>query len=205
MKTKILSADEPNVFNQALAVLQGNGIVAFPTDTVYGLGAMAFQPEGIAQLFQAKDRPPSLAIAVLLGNASQLERVSVNPSQGAVRLAERYWPGPLTLVVPRHPNVPDLIAPTPSVGVRVPNHPVALKLLNKSGPLAVTSANLSGAENTLTADEVLAQLSGRVDLVLDGGRTPGGLPSTVVDLTTDKFRILRAGPITEEQIREELD
>lgn len=201
MKTKILSADKPKVFDQALDVLRGNGIVAFPTDTVYGLGAMAFQAEGIARLFQAKDRPPTLAIAVLLGNASQLKRVSMNPSQAVLRVAEQFWPGPLTLVVPRHPDVPDLISPTPTIGVRIPNHPVALKLLEKSGPLAVTSANVSGAENTITADEVLTQLGGGVDLILDGGKTPGGMPSTVVDLTTDNIEILRAGPITEEQIR----
>ena len=201
MKTRILSANELRAFTQALVILQRNGIVAFPTDTVYGLGAMVFQSEGIERLFQTKDRPPTLAIAVLLGDATQLERVSMNPSRAVLRLAERFWPGPLTLVVPRHPEVPDLIAPTPTVGVRVPNHPVALKLLKKTGPLAVTSANLSGGENTLTADEVLAQLGGRVPLVLDGGRTPGGVPSTVVDLTTGKFRILRTGPISEEQVR----
>lgn len=201
MKTRILSANEPRAFTQALVILQRNGIVAFPTDTVYGLGAMAFQPEGIERLFEAKDRPPGLAVAVLLGDVTQLERVSLNPSHAAMRLAERFWPGPLTLVVPRHPEVPDLIAPTPTIGVRVPNHPVALKLLKKTGPLAVTSANLSGGENTLTAEGILAQLGGRVPLVLDGGRTPGGVPSTVVDLTMDKFQILRSGPISEEQIQ----
>ena len=204
MKTRILSANEPRAFTQALVILQRNGIVAFSTDTVYGLGAMVFHLEGIARLFQVKDRPSTLAIAVLLGDASQLERVSLNPGQAATRLAERFWPGPLTLVVPRYPEVPDLIAPTPTVGVRIPNHPVALELLKKTGPLAVTSANLSGGENTLTADEVVAQLGGRVPLVLDGGRTPGGVPSTVVDLTTDRFQILRMGPISEEQIREGL-
>jgi L-threonylcarbamoyladenylate synthase len=204
MKTKVISADEPSAFTLALDVLRGNGIVAFPTDTVYGLGAMAFQPEGIDRLYEAKDRPRTLAIAVLLGTTGELEKVSFNPGQAANRLGERFWPGPLTLVVPRHPGVPDEIAQTPTIGVRIPDHPVALMLLGKTGPLAVTSANLSGEENAHTADEVLAQLGGRIDLVLDGGKTPGGVPSTVVNLTTDKPQILRPGPISKGEIRETL-
>ena len=103
-----------------------------------------------------------------------LEKVAHQPSVGAMKLAQAFWPGPLTLVVPRHPDLPDNLAPRPTFGVRIPDHPVALELLRKAGPLAVTSANLSGQDNTSTAEEVLVQLGGRVHLVLDGGQTPGG-------------------------------
>ena len=118
----------------------------------------------------------------------------------AMRLAQRFWPGPLTLVVAGHPSLPANLSPRPTVGVRMPDHPVALTLLRRAGPLAVTSANLSGAPNASTAQEVLAQLQGRVALILDGGKTPGGLPSTVLDCTGSQPVILRQGPITLEQI-----
>ena len=119
----------------------------------------------------------------------------------ARRLAERFWPGPLTLVVARHPALPAILSPLPTVGVRMPDHPTALALLRQSGPLATTSANLSGGPNPLTAQEVLAQLDGRVDLIIDGGRCPGGVPSTVVDCTAGELKILRQGPITLEELQ----
>ncbi len=120
-------------------------------------------------------------------------------------LADRFWPGPLTLIVSRKPDLPDALSITPTIGVRVPDHPVALKLLRLAGPLAVTSANISGHENTNTAQEVLDQLGGRIHLVIDGGRTPGGVPSTVVDCTRPIPVILRAGPISMEDIQSALE
>jgi L-threonylcarbamoyladenylate synthase len=179
-----------------LQVLQGGGLVAFPTDTVYGLAAPASSASGIERLFQAKDRSAAKAIAVLVGSLEQLEWVTASASPLALRLAECYWPGPLTLVVARHPSLPENLSPLPTVGVRMPAHEVALALLRLSGPLATTSANLSGGANPITAQEVMVQLEGRVDLVLDGGPTPGGVPSTVVDCTTPDLRILRAGPLS---------
>ena len=180
---------------QALEVLKAGGTVAFPTDTVYGLAASRSSAETIEKLFSIKERPQDRAIAVLLGKTVDLEIVTLRPSKEAIRLAERFWPGPLTLVVPKHPQIPEIISPRPTIGVRIPDHPVALALLAASGPLAVTSANLSGQTNCRFAEEVLEQLGGRIDLILDGGETPGGVPSTVVDMTGEKPVILREGPI----------
>lgn len=204
MKTKVLPAEEPIALTHAVDVLRNNGTVAFPTDTVYGLGAMAFQSDGIERLYTIKGRRNVLAIAVLLSGTEDLKKATLDPSHDAIQLANRFWPGPLTLVVPRHPDLPDLLAPNQTIGVRVPDHPIALKLLRQTGPLAVTSANLSGEKNTRTANEVLVQLNERAHLILDGGKTPGGVPSTVVDMTTQEFKILRVGPISKADIKSAL-
>ena len=156
--------------------------------------------ESIDRLYNIKGRDHTKAIAVLIANASQINEIVAEPNEKIYKLARRFWPGPLTMVLPRHKDLSDKLSPDESVGVRVPNHPVALKLLEAAGPMGVTSANLSGGENALTADDVLAQLSGRVHLVLDGGETPGGVPSTVVDLTSQLPVLLRSGPIGEGEI-----
>ncbi|MCB2178468.1 threonylcarbamoyl-AMP synthase [bacterium] len=191
-----LSANQPDAIRQAVGVLQAGGTVAFPTDTVYGLAADAFSEVAIQKLFEIKERQPNQAIAVLIGDPDHLEQLAENISPAALALARKHWPGALTVIVPRKAGVPEVLSPTPTLGVRMPDHPVALALLRASGPLAVTSANLSGHENTTTAEEVLAQLSGRFDLLLDGGSTPGGVPSTVVDMTGERPVVLRQGPIT---------
>ncbi|MCJ7659588.1 MAG: L-threonylcarbamoyladenylate synthase [Anaerolineales bacterium] len=196
MKTEILKADHPVVFRHAVDILNHGGTVVFPTDTVYGLGALPFNKDYVERLYVIKGRNSTRAIAVLIGDVSELEKVSVSPSKSVKQLAEQYWPGPLTLVVPRHPNLPEVLTSLLTVGVRVPDHPVALSLLGITGPLAVTSANLSGRENTNSAVEAFEQLRGRVDLIIDGGRSPGGVPSTVVDCTTPDLKILRPGPIS---------
>lgn len=200
MKTEILNADHPVVFRHAVDILKHGGTVVFPTDTVYGLAALPFNEGFVERLYVVKGRNSTRAIAVLIGEVSELEKVSISPSKSAKQLAEQFWPGPLTLVVPRHPNLPKVLAPLPTVGVRVPDHPVALSLLGITGPLAVTSANLSSRENTNTAQEAFEQLRGRVDLIIDGGRSPGGVPSTVVDCTTPDLTILRPGPISYDDI-----
>jgi L-threonylcarbamoyladenylate synthase len=196
MKTEILSADHPVVFRHAVDILKHGGTVVFPTDTVYGLAALPFNEDYVERLYVIKGRNSTRAIALLISDVSELEKVSVSPSGIARKLAETLWPGPLTLVVPRHPDLPEVLAPLPTVGVRVPDHPVSLNLLGITGPLAVTSANRSGQENTNTAQEAFSQLQGRVDLIIDGGRSPGGVPSTVVDCTSPDLKILRPGPIT---------
>ena len=198
--TQMISGDSPDAILRAIQVLRQGGLVAFPTDTVYGLAADAFRGECIEKLFVAKGRDSSKAIAVLVGDFSQLTQVAAQVSAIAERLAQRFWPGPLTLVVPRRPDLPAVLSPLPTVGVRMPDHPLALALLKLTGPLAVTSANISGASNPLTAKDVLQQLDGRIDLILDGGVTPGGVPSTVVDCTTTDLVILRQGPITREMM-----
>jgi L-threonylcarbamoyladenylate synthase len=200
MKPEILSVNDPVALTRALEVLSSGGLVAFPTDTVYGLGAALFNVQAIDQLYAVKGRDTAKAIAVLVGNTAALAQVTGEMSVVAERLAQRFWPGPLTLVVARHPALPSNLSPLPTVGVRMPDHPAALALLNQAGPLAVTSANLSGASSAVTAQEVFDQLGGRISLILDGGRTPGGLPSTVVDCTGARLVILRPGPVTAEQI-----
>ena len=194
-KALILPADEANSITQAVELIRSGGTVAFPTDTVYGLAADAFQPAAIDKLFEIKERSKNQAIAILLGSPEHLALVAEQPSSTAKALAEKHWPGALTLVITRHPDVPDILSPLPTIGVRIPDHPAAVALLKQTGPLAVTSANLSGHPNTSTAEEVFAQIGDRVDLILDGGKTPGGVPSTVVDLTGDSPKILREGPV----------
>jgi L-threonylcarbamoyladenylate synthase len=196
MHTVVLPVNEKNAINKAFAHIQQGGLVAFPTDTVYGLGTSAFDQQAIDQLYAVKERDNAKAIPVLLGDLNALPSVSTEINALARRLAQRFWPGPLTLVVQRHSDLPTNLSLKPTIGVRMPDHPAALSLLNLVGPMAVTSANLSGGPNALTANEVFAQLSGRIALILDGGRTPGGSPSTVVDCTDLKPRILRAGPIS---------
>jgi L-threonylcarbamoyladenylate synthase len=175
-------------------------LVAFPTDTVYGVGALAFYETAVLAIYEAKARPEEKAIPVLIADVSEVDKVAEGMPDRARRLAERFWPGPLTLVVKKRHTIPAAVSPTDTIGLRVPDHPVARELLRAAGPMAVTSANLSGQPSPCTADEVLGQLSGRIAMILDGGRTPGGVPSTVVDCTKEAFIILREGPIRIEEI-----
>lgn len=204
-RTEVLSTDHPEAVERALRVLRDGGLVAFPTDTVYGLGALAFEEQAVLRIYEAKGRGMEKAIPILLAGDEWLARVAASPFPScAARLASRFWPGPLTILVDRHPELPEAISAASTVGVRVPAHPFSLTLLEAAGPMAVTSANRSGAPSTSTASEVLADLEGRFDLLLDGGKTPGGKPSTVVDCTRTPPRILRSGPITLDEILEAL-
>ena len=200
MKTEIISCEAPDAIERAVAIFQAGGLVAFPTDTVYGVAAPAFSKEGIDRLFEAKGRENNKAISVLIGGTEQLNIITPNLTQSASRLVQRFWPGGLTLVVSRRPELPGNLSPLPTIGVRMPNHPFAIALLIRCGPLATTSANLSGGPDPQTAQDVLAQLDGRIALVLDGGTTPGGIPSTVVDCTLPEPAILRKGAISSEAI-----
>lgn len=201
MRTLVLPAERAESLQRALAILQDGGLVAFPTDTVYGLGALAFNGEAVAGIYLAKGRPIERAIPVLLADASALEFVSSDIPDSARHLAARFWPGPLTLIVWKKSTLPQAVSTSATVGVRVPNLPAARALLRLAGPMAVTSANLSGRPSPSSAAEVLAQLDGRIGLILDGGATPGGIPSTVVDLTQPELVIVRAGPVSFEAIK----
>jgi L-threonylcarbamoyladenylate synthase len=200
MKTEIIRADHPIALTHAADILNHGGLVAFPTDTVYGLAVLPFQEEYVERLYIAKGRNSDRAIAVLLGDYEQLAQVAKEIGETARRWAQEFWPGPLTLIVPCLESIPKVLSSKPTLGVRIPDHPVALSLLRLIGPLAVTSANLSGQANTNTAQEVFDQLNGRIHLILDGGRTPGGVPSTVVDCTVAEPVILRQGPLTSEDL-----
>jgi L-threonylcarbamoyladenylate synthase len=205
MNTLLLPADEPLALQQAFNTLLQGGLVAFPTDTVYGLGALAHNTLGIEQLYAVKGRQAEKAIPILLSDISELSVVASQVDTRARRLAECFWPGPLTLVVPHHPSLPAVLSPYPTVGVRVPDHPVALELLRLTGPLATTSANLSNQPSSTSAGEVFAQLGGRIPLILDAGKTPGGISSTVVDCSGAELVILRQGPLSMEQLQAALE
>ena len=201
MKTDILLASDKDAIPNALKVLEDGGLVAFPTDTVYGVGALAFDEKAIESIYIAKDRPVEKAIPILIGGPEDLDKVTAAIPPMATKLAARFWPGALTLVVPKHPNLPEVVSATPTVGIRVPDHPVARTLLHAAGPMAVTSANISGVDSPKTAEEVNRQLNGRISLILDGGETPGGVPSTVVNCLGTEPVILREGPITLKDIQ----
>ena len=200
MKTEIITANSSDAIQQALKVLQAGGLVAFPTDTVYGVGALAFDDKAVESIYKAKDRPIEKAIPVLIGDAEDITKISSGVPLIAKKLAERFWPGPLTIVVPKHLSLPDSITATNTVGIRVPDHVVARSVLRAAGPMAVTSANLSGQPSPSTAQEVFAQLNGRIALIVDGGKTPGGVPSTLVDCTGPQPIVVRQGPISLNQI-----
>lgn len=205
MKTELLFVGEAgnraDALRRATEILAVGGLVAFPTDTVYGVGARAFSTPAVERLYAAKGRSLGKAIPVLLASVAQLAQVVIEPSPAALRLAERFWPGPLTMVLKRNPGLPEAVSSTSTVGVRIPDHPVALALLAAVGPLAVSSANRAGGRSPQTATQVLDALNGRIDLLLDGGRTAGGQPSTVIDCTGEEVTLLRAGPISIERVQ----
>lgn len=200
MKTEIFSAQAPNAITSALEILLSGGLVAFPTDTVYGVGCLAFHQQAIESIYVAKDRPIEKAIPVLIAEDEDLVKVAAEIPIFAMKLIARFWPGPLTVLVPKKPTLPEAISATSTVGVRVPDHDIARALLRLAGPMAVTSANISGQQSPTAAQQVFAQLGGRIAMILDGGETPGGVPSTLVDCTGDEIQILREGPITKEQL-----
>ena len=193
MKTRLLPADAPGAVEEAATALENGELVAFPTDTVYGLAA---GHDHIRKLYLAKDRPKDKRIPILLSDASNLEASAI-VTPAARALAARFWPGPLTIV---------LVAPRRgTIAFRVPANDVARRLIAASGGgLPVTSANRSGRPNTTTAVEVLEQLDGRIAIVLDGGPSPATRSSTIVDCTTDQITILREGFITRAQLEEAL-
>jgi L-threonylcarbamoyladenylate synthase len=186
----------------AVRVLRDGGIAAFPTDTVYGIGAHAFLPAAVERLYVAKRRPADKAIPLLLSRVEALASVAASVPDLAYVLADRFWPGALTMVLHRAVRIPDAVtAGGDTVAVRVPDHPVVQAILRElDAPLAATSANLSNHPAPATASGVLAQLEGRIDLLLDGGPCPGGVASTVLDLTVRPPKILRAGGIPAAQI-----
>jgi L-threonylcarbamoyladenylate synthase len=193
MKTEIIPATE---IEHALRILKSGGIVAFPTDTVYGLGALAFNNAAIESIYIAKDRPIEKAIPILIGDLGDLDKVADDIPNMALRFAARFWPGPLTCIVPKKQILPLAVSATSTVAVRIPDHHDARALLRAAGPMAVTSANISGRASPSTAQEVYEQLNGRIPLILDGGKTKGGVPSTLVDCTGQGPVVLREGPVS---------
>jgi L-threonylcarbamoyladenylate synthase len=187
---------------RAAAILRAGGTVAFPTETVYGLGANALDAEAVKKIFAAKERPGWDPLIVHVGDREMLEMVAAEVSQDAYRLMEAFWPGPLTLLVPRSARVPELVtAGLKKVGVRMPAHPVAQALLRAAQvPVAAPSANRFGRISPTTAWNVAGDLEGRIDAIVDGGETTVGVESTVVDVRGDECVIYRPGVVTMEQL-----
>lgn len=187
---------------RAVSILKAGGLVAFPTETVYGLGADARNADAVRKIFAAKGRPPTNPLIVHVSGVAMAKVYAAEWPDTARRLAQRYWPGPLTLVLPRYRTIaPDVSAGRDTVGLRMPNHPLTLKLIQRfDGPLAAPSANRSNHISPTTAQHVRDELGDAVDLVLDGGPCTVGIESTVLDLTLERPKILRPGGITRAQI-----
>lgn len=196
----LLPIADPRSLVRANEIIQEGGLIAFPTDTVYGIGVSAFNEKAIEKIYQVKGRSKLKAIPILISDVEQLGQItfSINPTTS--QIVEHFWPGALTLILPIHPELPGNLSSGNTIGVRVPDHDLVRELLRMTGPLAATSANLSGKPSTLTAEELQVQLGERIDLILDGGKVSGGMASTVLDCSGDEFRILREGPISWEEL-----
>jgi len=205
-KTKYIKVDPADsagcVIAEAAEIIRAGGLVAFPTETVYGLGANALDPEAIKAIFRAKGRPADNPLIVHLAEISQVYDLAEDITVPAQRVMEVFWPGPLTLVLPKKTTVPrEVTAGLNTVAVRMPDHPVALELIRSAGvPVAAPSANSSGKPSPTTAHHVLEDLDGKIDAVVDGGVCRVGLESTVLDMTAEPPVILRPGGITREDI-----
>lgn len=206
IKTGILSNEDIGKIDEAAEVLQKGGLVAFPTETVYGLGGNALYKEAAKHIYTAKGRPSDNPLIVHIADSASLEKIAARVSEDAWLMAKTYWPGPLTMIFPKADCIPrETTGGLDTVAVRFPSHPVAMELIRRAGvPVAAPSANLSGRPSTTTAHHCVEDLTGRVDLILDGGSCEIGLESTILDMSGDQPRLLRPGAITREMIAETL-
>ena len=197
MTTRRLDAADATAIVAAADLLRRGLPVVLPTDTVYGVGVLPFDAAAVERLYEVKGRPAEKGIPILLGDVADVAHVAGIIPSAAAALMAHFWPGPLTLVVPRRPELPANLSPDDTIAVRVPDHAVARALIRAAGgALATTSANVSGRPPARAADEALAALDGRVAAVLDDGPSPGGVASTVVDCTVDPPIVRRAGPLS---------
>ena len=203
MKTRLLREHD---IAAAAAVLRGGGLLGIPTETVYGLGANGLDREAVRRIFAAKGRPQDNPLILHVPEASWLERYCRDVPQSAYALAEKFWPGPLTLVLPRREIVPDEVTcGLDTVGMRCPDHPVALAIIQAAGvPVAAPSGNLSGRPSPTCAQHMLEDMDGRIDAIVDGGPCGVGVESTILDLTAPVPRLLRPGGLPLENLREVL-
>jgi len=208
MKTKILRVGGDNIcfknIKLAAELLRKGGLVAFPTETVYGLGADTLNSHAVARIFEVKNRPRFDPLIVHIDSLEDIEKLCLNIDERAKKLMKRFWPGPLTLILPKSSRVPDIVtAGLPNVAVRMPSHHVALELINEAGmPIAAPSANPFGYLSPTTAEHVKEQIGEKVDLILDGGKCPIGVESTVIDLTESEPTLLRSGGLPLEEIEQ---
>ncbi len=208
MRTRIIKISSRNPDERSIAtaaaVIKNGGLVVFPTETVYGLGANALDKQAVKKIFAAKRRPVDNPLIVHIASYADLIKLAYRPSFCARKLAKKFWPGPLTLVLRKKRLIPDVVtAGGPTVAVRIPKHLVALALIKKAGvPIAAPSANLAGRPSATSAADVLEDLKGKVDLILDAGQTRIGMESTVVDVSENHPIILRPGGITKETLED---
>lgn len=202
METKLLSNSTADLQKAAHLLKEGN-VVGIPTETVYGLAADARNPEAVRQIFAAKGRPADNPLIVHIAKLEELESVAVSVPELALKLAEKFWPGPLTMILPKHPSIPAITSGgLDTVGVRMPSHLVARKLIELAGvPIAAPSANISGYPSPTTAQHVMRDMHGKIAAVVDGGDCCVGVESTVIALEReDSVRILRPGYVTKEML-----
>ena len=190
------------VIEKGISILVNGGIIAYPTDTVYGLGACYDNVQAIKRIYEVKNRPIDMPLPLLLAEISWIERVTFSIPEVAYQLIDSFLPGALTLVMKKADNIPDIInGGKETVALRIPDHPITISLINGVGkPLIGTSANLSGQSSALTAEEVHNQLAGKIDYILDGGVCPGGEESSIVDVTGNIPVLLREGAILKADI-----
>ena len=202
-ETKLLSSSDADIKEAAEIILKG-GIVGMPTETVYGLAADAENADAVAEIFRAKGRPQDNPLIVHIGDIADFEKYARNVPEMAYKLAERFCPGPLTMVLPKRDRIPDVTsAGLDTVGIRMPSHKAALALIRTSGKaVAAPSANLSGSPSPTTADHVMNDMRGRIPAIIDGGSCPVGVESTVISFEGNAVRILRPGFISAEELSE---
>jgi L-threonylcarbamoyladenylate synthase len=199
-RTVVLPSSAPRAIEWTAERIETGGVVAIPTDTVYGIAASLAHPRALERIYELKGRPEHNPLPVLVSSTLDLERIAAELAPDVALLLDRFWPGPLTVVVPARAGVPRRVtAGGATIGVRMPNHPLAIEVIARSGgAVACTSANLSGEPPACTAAEVVASFDDRLDLILDGGRAPGGVASTVVALQGNVLAVLREGAIPSE-------
>jgi len=200
-----VDAENPEIDKVRIAaeIISSGGLVAFPTETVYGLGADAFNEKAVLRVFKVKNRPPGNPLIVHISDVKQLEMIVAEVPDIISTIAKIVWPGPLTFILRKRKNVPDIVTGgLPNVAVRMPAHPVALMLIKESTPIVGPSANVSGKPSPTSAKHVIEDLYGKIDVILDAGETPLGIESTIVDMTTEPPVLIRPGPITIEQLKE---
>jgi len=205
METSVIEQSNPQSTEIAQGILEACGIIAIPTDTVYGIACLVNKRESIQRLYAIKERDLIKAIPVLIAKLEQIPSITASFPTTANTLSQHFWPGALTLIVNKHPDLPLELTSYPTVGIRMPDHDWLRSLMRSCGPLAATSANISGQPSLTTAQEVLEKLSGRVDLLINGGTCVGGIPSTVIDCTLSPVKVLREGGIPEPAIRKVLE
>jgi L-threonylcarbamoyladenylate synthase len=201
IKTEILKVDsenpQPDIIQQAAKIILNGGLVAFPTDTLYGLGTNLFDVYSVKKVFEVKNRPPEKPLIALIGSEDDLDSLVTDVPTIGKKFIENHWPGPLTIIFKACEHIPKVVlAGGDTIAVRMPKSKISLALLAETGvPLTSPSANLSGEYSPMTAQDVYNQLNGKIDLILDGGKSNQTIPSTLVDVTVDPPKVLRPGPI----------